>query len=417
METVHPIQVRREAKGLTQSALADLVCDFIENETGDRPQLTAQGISRLENRVTIWPGKDVRDALRHILGAATNEELEMRPTRPRRRPRPQDRSAPQATAAAVSQQEVPPVRRRDFLASAAALGIEGVMFGPTGATAPAPRLRAQLAAAQGLYRDTEYAELGKVMPDLIDRAIGLGEPRLLAQAYMLATELMIKNGKDTSAVFTAAEARKAAEQSGDPLCRAEAAWMTCVMLRHAGQSRAGFDLIESAASELEATGLGSPTALATFGHMMLTTAYTAAAAGYAPEARWFYAEGLRIAGRFPQEVTHGLWFFGPAQAAGYGISVANNLGDPGAALKAAASLNPDSLPSRERMERYWCDLTQALLAAGRPEQACEALRSLCLIAPLSARRARVQDLAQAAGMGQKGLKRAAAAGRKALLSA
>jgi hypothetical protein len=291
------------------------------------------------------------------------------------------------------------------------------MFRPTGATAPAPRLREQLTGAQALYRNTEYAKLDQVMPDLLDRAIGLGDPTLLAQTYILATELMIKHGKDTSAAFTAAEARKHADASQDPVCRAEAAWMNCVMLRHAGQPKAGFDLIESAASELEATGLRSQAAMATLGHMMLTTAYTAAAAGYAPEAHSFYAEGERIAAKFPDDVTHGLWFFGPKQTAGYGISVANNLGDPGAALKAAASLHPDSLPSRERRERYWYDATLAWLAADRPDQACEALRRLCLVAPQSARRVRVQVLARAAGMGQKGLNQAAAAGRRALSTA
>ena len=65
----------RLARGLTQGALAHLVCAEIEKATGRQAAVEAQTISRIERGVITWPNQETRRALRAVLQAESDEDL------------------------------------------------------------------------------------------------------------------------------------------------------------------------------------------------------------------------------------------------------------------------------------------------------------------------------------------------------
>lgn len=282
--------------------------------------------------------------------------------------------------------------------TAAGLTLEGALLNPTGRTKPAAIVRGDLAEAQQFYRDAKYGQLADVLPALVDHAHGLGDEAVKCQAFVLSAEHYLKIGNERLAAYAAACAREAASKTGDPLCKANADWMTCVILRHAGQSRTGYELTERAAGELARAGLRDSITLATYGHLFLTSAYTAAKAGNSAAAHAYYAEAVDVSTRFDHEQVHGLWYFGPKQTAQYGISVANYLQDVGGALAHAQSVKPAALASVERRERYWIDLAKTFITDGDHKRAAVALRSACLVSPQSAARPKVRRMAQTAGI-------------------
>jgi len=383
----HEIRRRRKAKGLTQEGLAEAICNAVEAAGHPRPRVDYQAIGRVERGLTTWPNKATREAYALILDAPGGDaELGFYPRR-----------------AAKTDKDDPLLPRRAFLAVAATVTAEVALFRPNGATIPPADLRTELARAQRLYREAQYAQLTDLVPALLNLAHNSDDHALKVQVNVLATEHFLKVGDDSYAYLTADRALRSAELAGDPISHANAAWMMCVMLRHAGKPRPGYEMAEAAAERVAADAPNSPLALATRGHLYLTAAYTAGMAGKPHDAAAYYREGRELASRFPSEQAHGLWFFGPAQADHYGISVHNNLADVGAALRYAGLVNPGALASTERRERYWYDVTRTHLAAGDQPSAAAAIRSLCLVAPQAANRPRVQLLATAAGLKTPGL--------------
>ena len=69
------LRALRLARGLTQGALAHLVCAEIEKATGRQAAVEAQTISRIERGVITWPNHQTRRALRTVLQADLDEDL------------------------------------------------------------------------------------------------------------------------------------------------------------------------------------------------------------------------------------------------------------------------------------------------------------------------------------------------------
>ena len=63
----HRLRALRLARGLTQGALAHLVCAEVEKATGHQAAVEAQTISRIERGVITWPNHETRRALRVVL--------------------------------------------------------------------------------------------------------------------------------------------------------------------------------------------------------------------------------------------------------------------------------------------------------------------------------------------------------------
>lgn len=311
-------------------------------------------------------------------------------------PRPPDR----IEVAAAPIEEDPLLDRRDLLLGTAGLSLEAAMFRPTGKTEAPATLRTQLAKAQDDFRAGRHATLGKRLPGLVDRAVAGDDHRLTADVWALATEHLIKAGDDDLALLAADRAAVAAAESGDRLAVAEAAYCRCMTLRHSGRSRTAYAASVDAAARLADEGLRTADDFATYGHLFLTSGYSAAAAGDAAHAEDYMREAEAIADRLGTDVTHGMWFFGPAQAGLYRLSMENALGNVGAGVVAARSLDPARLPSPERRARYWIDTARVYAQlTGHRADVATAVRHAYTEAPGEVvSRPAVLQLAQDAGL-------------------
>src|SRR5262249_9361484 len=86
-------------------------------------------------------------------------------------------------------------------------------------------------------------------------------------------------------------------------------------------------------------------------------------------------------GRPGHDANHRHTAFGPTNVTLYQVSIAQVLGDNGAAIKHAAAIRSTDIPTPERQGRYWIDVARAYHQWGRPEQCYRALLAAERTAP------------------------------------
>lgn len=311
-----------------------------------------------------------------------------------------------------------PVRRRELLAgaaglaSAAALGLppggraksppgpptglaEMLYGGPAAAPVAAAALRAAVAQARADFQTARYDRLAAGLPSLIatatrtrdcadgdDRAVASS---LLADAYIAATNLMVKLNDDPLALTLADRALLAAETGDDPLTTADARRAVATVLRRTGRRAKARELLMSAASDIEPVGRTSPDQLSVYGTLLEVAAYTAAVDGDRPAASEFIGEAKTAAARLGREGNCRFTAFGPANVTLYQVSIAQVLGDCGTAIEHAKSLRPAGIPTAERRGRYWIDVARAYHQWNKPEPCYRALLAAERAAPAEVR--------------------------------
>jgi transcriptional regulator with XRE-family HTH domain len=260
--------------------------------------------------------------------------------------------------------------------------VEDVLFGRlTGQAMTANQLAAQIAAARADFRATRYTQLANRLPGLLARAAatrdamsaehtGLAHGRL-AQAYNVATELLIKLHDNGMAWATADRAVQAAQRSGDPLVLAESHRLAATVMRR-GQHRHGAQrLMLDTARQLDAaTGLANADETALYGRLLAAASYTAAMHDDRDTAWTLLNEAEDAARRISPTPAER---FNVLELAVYKISVSRMLGDYGAAVDYARQVDPARITSPERRARYWEDTALALHGRGRPADAYQVL--------------------------------------------
>ena len=327
----------------------------------------------------------------------------------------------------VTQAEADEVRRRQLLASlgvaaASAAGVGGAgypagerpeevlvgrvrdaMLGlaPVAPAASSQELRAALASALADFRDCRYQRLSVTLPRLVSAghhlASGDGaEPAaaLLGRIYMLATRMLIKLDDQQLGWMAADRARALASGDRDPLAAAEAARNLAVLARKAGWNDRAASIALAAAGSPALAGDDERLA-AERGLLIQSAAYSAARAGDRDGMRELTGRAAAIASGLGGRVMlrdHGGGFT-PATVGLHRISAENYAGDPRAAVAAALSISPSSLPTTERRARYWTDTARAYAALGRRAEGVEALLAAEREAPEELRaRPAVRDL-------------------------
>ncbi|WP_329106213.1 helix-turn-helix domain-containing protein [Micromonospora sp. NBC_01699] len=262
------------------------------------------------------------------------------------------------------------------------LSVDDVIFGRVSATSlPEQQLAAQIAAAGAQFRACRYTQLARRVPMLLAQATATRDhaavdqvesaSALLAQAYSVATQLLIKLHDDGMACATADRAVQAARASGDPLIIAEATRLAATVLRR-GRHRDGAQrLVLNAARQLDAdTGLADPQQTAMYGQLLAVASYTAALLDDRDTAWTLLDEaGDAITRGRNIEVER----FNSLELAVYKISVSRVLGDYGAAVDYARMVDPARITSPERRARYWQDTALALYGRGRSSSTFQAL--------------------------------------------
>jgi len=290
------------------------------------------------------------------------------------------------------------MRRRDLIAGTLGLStgtallptsvhaitatVEDVIFGRVTAPAiPEHQLRAQLAAAAADFQACRYSQLARRLPRLLAQATAVRDQAaagqaakassLVAQAYSVATQLLIKLHDDGMAGSTSDRAVQSARASGDPLVIAEATRLAATVLRRSRHRDGAQRLVLNAAQQLDTdAGLTDGRHAAMYGQLLAVAAYTAAMREHRDTAWNLLAEADDALGRAGAAEGSPITSL---DLAVYKISVARVLGDYGTAVEYAKHVKPARITSLERRARYWQDTALALYGRGRPAAAYQAL--------------------------------------------
>jgi len=290
------------------------------------------------------------------------------------------------------------VHRRNFLAGAATVGaaaalpgipaaaaptsttIEDVLFSRhTAEPLPGQQLAAQIAAARADYRATRYTRLARRLPKLLAQATashsvaGVGEQaaaaQRLAEAYGVATQLLIKLYDNGLACATADRAMQAAAAGNDPLIMAESQRLAATILRRVDHRGSAQRLVLAAAEQLRTSTADTGVAFqAMYGQLIAVAAYTAATNDDRDTAWTLLVEAER-----PAHAAGSATRFNATELAVYRIGIARKLGDYGAAVEYARKVDPHSITDAERRARYWEDTALALQGRGRSVAAFDML--------------------------------------------
>lgn len=303
-----------------------------------------------------------------------------------------------------------PVRRRELLAGAAGLASAAfvtpaaqaalgepspqfgdMLYGRPAEPIPFPALRAALTANREEYQTAHYTRLAVGLPGLIGTAVatrqaaGTGQEStassLLAEAYIIAANFMIKLNDDPLALTLADRALQSAEAGDDPLTTGDARRAVATVLRRTGRRATAHDLLLSAAAAIEPGRSTTPEQLSMYGTLLQVAAYTAAVDGNRAAARHLIGEAQAAADRLGRNANYRHTAFGPANVTLYQISIAQVLGDSGTAIEYARTLRPAAIPTAERQGRYWIDVARAYHQWNKPEHCYRALLSAEHTAP------------------------------------
>jgi transcriptional regulator with XRE-family HTH domain len=313
-----------------------------------------------------------------------------------------------------------PVRRRELLAGIAGLAaattfpavpanaggrreqliraVEDFLHGaqvPIAESTPLPLLRSAVIAARRDYQAARYERLSAVVPPLIaaataTRDAATGDDRAaadtaLAEAYLVASHLMVKVNADGLALVAADRAVQAAQRGCDPLTLADSRRGVAVVLRRTGRRAAAQNLVTAAAEAIAPARQATPEQLSVYGLLLSTAAYTAAVDGNRSAAQELIGEAAVAAARLGRDADYRHTSFGPTNVAVYQIGIAHVLGDSGTAVQHAGRVNLAALRTPERRGRYWVDLARAYHQWGKPEQCYRALLAAEAAAPADVR--------------------------------
>ena len=311
-----------------------------------------------------------------------------------------------------------PVRRRELLARAAGLagaaalglpavgraqpltdqggGLDNLLYGSMGAKPiPLAALRSATAQARVCFQTARDDQLTAVLSRLIATAAATRDSAdgdeqaaasaLLADAYIVAANFVIKLNDDPFAWTLADRALQAAQAGDDPLTIADGRRAVATVLRRTGRPAKARELLMRAVRDIEPQGCASPDQLSMYGTLLEVAAYTAAVDGNRPAASELIAEASAIATRLGGDANHRFTAFGPANVALYQVSIAQVLGDSGTAIEHAKTLRPAVIPTAERQGRYWIDVARAFHQWGKPEPCYRALLAAERAAPAEVR--------------------------------
>ncbi|MFE1781727.1 helix-turn-helix domain-containing protein [Streptomyces sp. NPDC059506] len=232
-----------------------------------------------------------------------------------------------------------------------------------------PALRAEVDRAWTLTHAGDYADLSELLEQLVPRlesaVRSAPEPdrpelfRLLATMYHSCSAALANAGETDAAWIAADRAVTAAERAGDPLLVAAGAFRLSIVFlgaRHYGQAAESSGSAAEALAPLAAHG--RPEAVALRGALTLQRAVAAARLEQAEDAYAYLREAREAAERVGEGRNDYNTEFGPTNVSLHEVAVAVALGDAGAALRAADTVDVSGL-SPERQVRFRIDVARA----------------------------------------------------------
>ncbi|MFF5208824.1 hypothetical protein [Streptosporangium sp. NPDC000396] len=272
----------------------------------------------------------------------------------------------------------------------------------SGSPATVTELRAALDMARTTFDGCDYDDLSAILPRIAAAAQatlaqvkgqeGDQANACLAEAYVLASELVVKLNQDGMAWVAADRALATATASGDPFTIAGASRAVAIAMRRQGRHEGAVSMLTRTALDLGAdSGAPAPQALQVYAALLCTAAYSCAQNGQRAQSLDLIGEAEQAAARLPEHTSRGR-LPTPANVAVYRIGIHTALGEPGVALDHARSVNHRLLPTPERRARWCIDTARAWEQFGRRERVVTALLAAERAAPQEIRRPSVAAL-------------------------
>ncbi len=276
---------------------------------------------------------------------------------------------------------------RDVLLSAAHL--PGVILDPDdNAPVSVAELRASVDEASRLYWSGGFASLAAMLPALIGEAHLTaqvdGHPAysLLAQAYDLASALMVHLGKEDLAAIGAERAIAAAQASDDELLHAMEVGNFAWVMLHQGRLEESEQLAALTAQRMEPTFSASDQRVAVYGSLLMTALAPAAARG--GHVHEYVSLASAAAARLGRRVKIYQTSFAPATVHMQACHAHAVLREPGQAISAARKIGAGDLEGIS-YGRHLLDVAQVHTDARHLNAATSVLTEARSIAPVSFR--------------------------------
>jgi DNA-binding XRE family transcriptional regulator len=243
------------------------------------------------------------------------------------------------------------------------------------------QLQAQVVGVHRSYQAAHYEQVVSELPALLGQAERLRlelaqtpEEReghlIYVSAYAAAAKLVTKLGAGDLALLAADRAATAAYTAESDVASGMAAYQVACAVLRAEQPQDAEHLAVGMAERLERTARSdSPVIVSLCGALWLIAAVIAAR----QTEQWTAWERLeraqRMADMLGEDGNHAWTAFGPTNVAIHRVSVAAELGDPGEALRAAATVDTERLPSGLASRRAQVQLDLAWAQAQRKRDA------------------------------------------------
>jgi Predicted transcriptional regulators len=251
-----------------------------------------------------------------------------------------------------------------------------------GEPASAEELSRAVAQAWTLYWSGDFAELTRRLPGLVAEARLTGVPGLLAQAYQLVACLMVHFGRDDLAALGAERAVTAAAGGDDELQWATLNGTYAWTLLHQGRAREAETHAVRVAERIEPTFKSPPAHLVVWGGLLLTALAAAAAETRKTAAEELISLSSAAAARITGGDRHDYQVpFGRTQVAMQATHAYAMLREPGEALRSAAGVRREDLPTIA-YGRHLLDKAQAQVDAGHDRAAEQTLTEAHGLSPV-----------------------------------
>jgi transcriptional regulator with XRE-family HTH domain len=278
--------------------------------------------------------------------------------------------------------------RRALTISDELLGVDGGDDEPP----TAAELRKALDHAWGAYWHGRYDVLAKGLPALIasGRMLARDQPAhvqprvqgMLAEAYQVATFLLVQLERFDLAYIALERATAAADESDDRLLRASMAGAHSWLLLEQGRWSEAQHMARRQAELIEPRiGVAAPEELSVWGSLLLDCATAAGRGNRTDEADDLLNLAETAATRMGAERNDYQTAFGLAQVIMQSVDVAVVSGRPGRALALAQRMPPDNRLPLAAKARHSADIAYAHCALGRDAAAVDTLLSTERLAP------------------------------------